>query len=89
MTAKLKLVASRPSEKTDCVRANRLRAMPAHAGRSAALRAEPTALSQAKPAAAIAKVFGSPRFIGIGRNTELESPTRFVATVKGPDDVVI
>jgi hypothetical protein len=54
MTAKLKLVASRPSEKTDCVR-----------------------------------VYGSPRFIGIGRNTELESPTRFVATVKGPDDVVI
>jgi hypothetical protein len=85
MTAKLlKLVASRPSEKTDCVRA-----MPADAGRSAALRAEPTALSQAKPAAAIAKVFGSPRFIGIGRNTELESPTRFVATVKRDGDVII
>jgi hypothetical protein len=85
MTAKLlKLVASRPSEKTDCVRA-----MPAHAGRSAALRAEPTALSQAKPAAAIARVFGSPRFIGIGRNTSLKSPTKFVATVKGENDVII
>jgi hypothetical protein len=55
MTAKLlKLVASRPSEKTDCVR-----------------------------------VYGSPRFIGIGRNTELESPTRFVATVKRDGDVII
>jgi hypothetical protein len=85
MTAKLlKLVASRPSEKTDCVRA-----MPAHAGRSAALRAEPTALSQAKPAAAIARVFGSPEFIARDRNPALVSPTRFVPTVKGPDDVVI
>jgi hypothetical protein len=49
VTAKLKLVASRPSEKT----------------------------------------YGSPRFIGIGRNTELESPTRFVATVKRDGDVII
>jgi hypothetical protein len=51
---KLKLVASRPSEKTDCVR-----------------------------------IYGSPRFIGIGRNTELKSPTRFVATVKRDGDVII
>jgi hypothetical protein len=51
---KIKLVASRPSEKTDCVR-----------------------------------IFGSPRFIGIGRNTSLKSPTKFVATVKGENDVII
>jgi hypothetical protein len=50
---KLKLVASRPSEKTDCVR-----------------------------------VYGSPRFIGIGRNTELESPTRFERSKPVKDDDV-
>jgi hypothetical protein len=49
MTAKLKLVASRPSEKT----------------------------------------YGSPEFISIGRNTSLKSPTKFVATVKGENDVII
>jgi hypothetical protein len=49
MTAKLKLVASRPSEKT----------------------------------------YGSPSFISIGRNTSLKSPTKFVATVKGENDVII
>jgi hypothetical protein len=55
MTAKLlKLVASRPSEKTDCVR-----------------------------------VYGSPRFIGIGRNTSLKSPTKFEPTIKGQNDVII
>jgi hypothetical protein len=48
MTAKLKLVASRPSEKT----------------------------------------YGSPRFIGIGRNTELESPTRFERSKPVKDDDV-
>jgi hypothetical protein len=88
MTAKLKLVASRPSEKTDCVRADELRAIPAHAGRSGVLRTEPE-VSALRAPAAIAKVYGSPEFIARDRNPALESPTRFVATVKGPDDVVI
>ena len=31
----------------------------------------------------------SVNFLNLTRNTNLESPTRFVPTVKGPDDVVI
>jgi hypothetical protein len=49
MTAKLKLVASRPSEKT----------------------------------------YGSHGFVNLTRNTSLKSPTKFVATVKGENDVII
>lgn len=33
--------------------------------------------------------YGSPAFISIGRNTKLQSPTRFEPTVKGDGDVVI
>jgi hypothetical protein len=35
------------------------------------------------------KTYGSPSFISIGRNTSLKSPTKFVATVKGENDVII
>jgi hypothetical protein len=35
------------------------------------------------------RVFGSHRFIGLTRRPNMPGPERFVATVKGPDDVVI
>jgi hypothetical protein len=56
--------------------------------RSGVLRTEPEVSAVPAPAA-IAKVYGSPEFIARDRNPALESPTRFVATVKRDGDVII
>jgi hypothetical protein len=35
------------------------------------------------------KTYGSHGFVNLTRNTSLKSPTKFVATVKGENDVII
>jgi hypothetical protein len=35
------------------------------------------------------RIYGSQRFIGLTRNVGLESPSKFVPTLKGPLDVII
>ena len=80
MTApKLHIVRPLAEQLTDCVRAS-------PSGRAVAVPAEPevSALRASIPDAG-----PSEQFVKRGRNPDLESPTRFVPTVKGPDDVVI